>query len=60
MKKYCNDRNHVGTGTGSTEEPKIQSVEEYYLTAGGYSEDSETVTISIKCDTCVSLENWEN
>ena len=33
---------------------KIQSVDEYYLThMEDIQEDSETVTISIKCDTCL-------
>ena len=39
---------------------KIQSVEEYYLThMEDIQEDSETVTISIKCDTLRQPENWE-
>lgn len=37
---------------------KIQSVEDYYLThAEDITEDSETVTISIRCDTV--LDNWD-
>ena len=36
---------------------KIQSVDEYYLThMEDITEDSETVTISIRCDTI--LDNW--
>ena len=39
---------------------KIQSVDEYYLThMEDIQEDSETVTISIKCDTLRQPENWE-
>ena len=39
---------------------KIQSVEEYYLThMEDIQEDSENVTISIKCDTLRQPENWE-
>lgn len=38
---------------------KIQSVDEYYLThIDDITEDSETVTISIHCDTI--LDNWDN
>ena len=38
---------------------KIQSVDEYYLThMEDIQEDSETVTISIKCDTLRQPENW--
>lgn len=38
---------------------KIQSVDEYYLThIDDIIEDSETVTISIHCDTI--LDNWDN
>lgn len=37
---------------------KIQSVDEYYLThIDDITEDSETVTISIRCDTI--LDNWD-
>lgn len=37
---------------------KIQSVDEYYLThIDDITEESETVTISIRCDTV--LQNWE-
>jgi len=37
---------------------KIQSVDEYYLThIDEITEDSETVTISIRCDTI--LDNWD-
>ena len=37
---------------------KIQSVDEYYLThMEDIQEDSETVTISIKCDTLRQPEN---
>ena len=39
---------------------KIQSVEEYYLThMEDITEDSETVTISIRCDTLLKEENWK-
>lgn len=39
---------------------KIQSVEEYYLThTEDIQEDSETVTISIRCDTLRQPENWK-
>ena len=42
----------LATGT------KIQSVDEYYLThMEDISEDAETVTMSIRCDTV--LENWD-
>lgn len=38
---------------------KIQSVEDYYLThADDITEDSETVTLSINCDTI--LDNYED
>ena len=37
---------------------KIQSVDEYYLThMEDLKEDSETVTLSLRCDTV--LENWD-
>ena len=37
---------------------KIQSVDDYYLThIDDIREDSETVTISIRCDTV--LDNWD-
>lgn len=37
---------------------KIQSVEDYYLThVDDITEDSQTVTLSIRCDTI--LDNWE-
>lgn len=40
---------------------KIQSVDEYYLThMEDITEDSETVTISIRCDTLLEPENWNN
>ena len=39
----------------------IQSVEEYYLThTEDIQEDSETVTISIRCDTLRQPKNWKN
>ena len=39
---------------------KIQSVDEYYLThMEDIQEDSETVTISIRCDTLRKPENWK-
>lgn len=39
---------------------KIQSVDEYYLThMEDITEDSETVTVSIRCDTLLKEENWE-
>lgn len=38
---------------------KIQSVDEYYLThMEDITEDSETVTVSIRCDTLLKEENW--
>lgn len=38
---------------------RIQSVDEYYLThMEDITEDSETVTISIRCDTLLKPENW--
>ena len=40
---------------------KIQSVDEYYMThMEDIQEDSETVTISIRCDTLRESENWKN
>ena len=37
---------------------KIQSVDEYYLThMEDIKEDSETVTVSIRCDTLLQPEN---
>lgn len=40
---------------------KIQSVDEYYLThMEDITEDLETVTISIRCDTLLEPENWNN
>ena len=40
---------------------KNQSVDEYYLThMEDIQEDSETVTISIRCDTLRESENWKN
>ena len=37
---------------------KIQSVDDYYLThIDDIKEDSETITISIRCDTI--LDNWD-
>lgn len=39
---------------------RIQSVEEYYLThTEDITEDSETVTVSIRCDTLLKEENWK-
>ena len=39
---------------------KIQSVDEYYLThMEDIKEDSETVTVSIRCDTLLQPENWK-
>lgn len=39
---------------------RIQSVEEYYLThIEDITEDSETVTVSIRCDTLLKEENWK-
>ena len=39
---------------------KIQSVEDYYLThMEDITEDSETVTISIRCDTLLEPGNWK-
>lgn len=39
---------------------KIQSVEEYYLThTEDIQADSETVTVSIRCDTLRKPENWK-
>lgn len=57
-KEYYNDWCCDTAGGNSGFRHEIQSVDEYYLThMEDIKKDSETVTISIRCDTV--LDNWD-